>query len=152
MKQQPTNSRDAPRHDPSRFRGIVEPFVRLPRVSVCIGCFNQSQFIEKAIRSVAAQTYAAFDCVVVDDLSSDESRERIQSCVTDMGDDRFRFIPRPRNGGQMATMMTGSKPRTGHWSLFWTAMTSGIRPFWNATSEPISTGRVLPQYRALTNC
>jgi GT2 family glycosyltransferase len=113
MKQQPTNSRDAPRHDPSRFRGIVEPFVRLPRVSVCIGCFNQAQFIEKAIRSVAAQTYAAFDCVVVDDLSSDESRERIQSCVTDMGDDRFRFIPRPRNGGQMATMMTGFEATDG---------------------------------------
>jgi glycosyltransferase involved in cell wall biosynthesis len=107
MNAQPTNARNSTCRDPSRFRGIVEPFVRLPRVSVCIGCFNQAQFVEKAIRSVAAQTYVAFDCVVVDDLSSDGTRDLIQSCLTNLGDERFRFISRPHNGGQMATMMTG---------------------------------------------
>jgi GT2 family glycosyltransferase len=81
--------------------------VQAPKVSVCIGCFNQAQFIDTAIRSVAAQTYTAFDCVVVDDLSTDGSRERIQACLANMGDDHFQFLPQSRNRGQMATLMTG---------------------------------------------
>jgi glycosyltransferase involved in cell wall biosynthesis len=81
--------------------------LRLPKVSVCIGCFNQAQFIETAIRSVTAQAYSEFECVVVDDLSTDSSRERIEACLAEIGDERFRFLPRQQNGGQMATLMTG---------------------------------------------
>lgn len=83
------------------------PLATLPAVSVCIGCFNQADFIETAIRSVAAQTYAALDCVIVDDSSTDDSVERIQACLAEMNDDRFRFLPCRNNGGQMATLLAG---------------------------------------------
>ena len=80
---------------------------RLPTVAVVVGSFNQAAFIESAIRSVAAQTYKDFDCVVVDDKSDDDSAERIRACLANLGDDRFRFIERETNGGQMAAMLTG---------------------------------------------
>lgn len=83
------------------------PLAMLPAVSVCIGCFNQADFIETAIRSVATQTYAAFDCVIVDDSSSDDSCKRIEACLAELSDDRFRFLPCRKNGGQMTTLMTG---------------------------------------------
>jgi len=80
---------------------------RPPLASVVIGNFNQASFIEQAIRSVAGQSFRDFDCVVVDDLSTDGSPERISACLTELGDARFRFIRRETNGGQMAAMLTG---------------------------------------------
>jgi glycosyltransferase involved in cell wall biosynthesis len=81
--------------------------VREPTVAVVIGTYNQLRFIEAAIRSVAAQTYPHFDCVVVDDCSTDGSPERVERCLASLADPRFRFIRRERNGGQMATVLAG---------------------------------------------
>ncbi|MHB9361422.1 MULTISPECIES: glycosyltransferase family 2 protein [unclassified Mesorhizobium] len=87
--------------------------IALPTVSVCVGCFNQEAFIDTAIRSVAAQTYTAFECVVVDDFSTDGSRRRIEECLSQLGDSRFRFLPRLQNGGQLTVMMTGLDATAG---------------------------------------
>jgi glycosyltransferase involved in cell wall biosynthesis len=86
---------------------LALPFAELPAVSIVIGNFNQSAFVETTIKSVAAQSYRNFDCVIVDDKSSDDSVERIVACLAALGDDRFRFIPRETNGGQMEAMLTG---------------------------------------------
>jgi len=80
---------------------------RRPLASVVVGNFNQASFIEQAIRSVAGQSFRDFECVVVDDLSTDGSPGRISACLTELGDARFRFIHRETNGGQMAAMLTG---------------------------------------------
>jgi glycosyltransferase involved in cell wall biosynthesis len=79
----------------------------LPKVSVCIGSFNQAAFVAAAIRSVAVQTYANFECLVIDDLSTDGSRASIETCLAELGDPRFRFLPREENGGQMVALMDG---------------------------------------------
>ncbi|WP_457940595.1 glycosyltransferase family 2 protein [Mesorhizobium sp. 10J20-29] len=82
-------------------------FTRSPRVAVIVGCYNQAEFVEAAIRSVASQSHVDFECVVIDDVSSDGSRERIRAVLAEMRDDRFRFLERTANGGQMTTMMQG---------------------------------------------
>jgi GT2 family glycosyltransferase len=78
-----------------------------PLASVVVGNFNQAPFVEQAIRSVAGQSFRDFECVVVDDGSTDDSPERISTCLSDLGDPRFRFIRRETNGGQMVAMLTG---------------------------------------------
>ena len=83
------------------------PFVHSPSVSVVVGCFNQAGFVDTALLSVAAQTYSNFDCVIVDDLSTDNSRETIRNTLASLNDSRFRFEPRQTNGGQMASMLAG---------------------------------------------
>lgn len=83
------------------------PFARPPSVSVVVTCFNQAGFVDAAIRSVAAQTYTSFDCVVVDDLSTDTSPKAIGDSIAALDDERFRFLQRDNNGGQMAAMLTG---------------------------------------------
>lgn len=44
-----------------------------PRVSVCIPTYNQSNFIEQAIRSAAEQTVTPLEIIVSDDCSTDET-------------------------------------------------------------------------------
>lgn len=86
---------------------------RLPRVAVVVGCYNQGEYVEAALRSVAAQRYRDFECVVLDDCSTDGSGQRIEQVLQSLGDARFRAVLRPVNGGQMATMLEGIDATSG---------------------------------------
>lgn len=80
---------------------------KLPSVSVIITSYNKENFIEKAIRSVLEQRYKNFQCIIVDDASTDATVDRIRQCLASINDDRFQLIERKDNGGQMAAMLTG---------------------------------------------
>jgi glycosyltransferase involved in cell wall biosynthesis len=105
-------------------RGVAEslampiPDVRAPRVAVVVGCYNQAAYVEAALRSVAAQSYREFECVVLDDGSTDGSRERIEQFLQSLADPRFRAIPRRVNGGQMAAMLEGLDATSGPFVAF----------------------------------
>lgn len=77
------------------------------RVSVIIGNYNYGRFIREAIESVLNQTYSNFELIVVDDGSTDNSRDVIQS----YGD---RLIPVFQdNAGQGAAFNAGLEHATG---------------------------------------
>lgn len=92
--------------------------VRRPRVAVVVGCYNQAAYLEATLRSVAAQRYEDFECVIIDDSSTDGSSERIEQVVHSLGDRRFRTIHRPVNGGQMVTMLEGLDATSSHFVAF----------------------------------
>jgi glycosyltransferase involved in cell wall biosynthesis len=65
----------------------------MPRVSITIPTFNCARFIERAIDSALAQTYADYEIVVVDDGSTDDTRQ-----VLARYGDKVRYVHQP-NGG-----------------------------------------------------
>ena len=78
-----------------------------PTVGVVIANHNNSDFIAKAIESVARQTVRNIRAVVVDDASTDRSDETIRECLAQLGDARFRYTRLESNVGQGGAIRRG---------------------------------------------
>lgn len=72
-----------------------------PRVSVVIPCYNHAHYLGDAIRSVLNQTYSDFEVIVIDDGSSDNTRQ-----VAESFGDQVRYIHQD-NAGLSAARNTG---------------------------------------------
>lgn len=70
----------------------------LPLVSIIIPAFNASATLDRALASVAAQTYPHWEAIVVDDASDDDTA----AVVLRRGDPRCRIIRRAERGGPSA--------------------------------------------------
>jgi uncharacterized protein (DUF1919 family) len=66
------------------------------KISVIITCFNQEAFIEEAIRSVLNQTYKNWECIVVNDGSTDKSQEIIEKLAAI--DKRIKYVLQENKG------------------------------------------------------
>lgn len=64
-----------------------------PLVSIIIPTYNRAHLIGETLDSVLAQTYKNWECIIVDDGSSDNSDEIIDECVKK--DARFKYYQRP---------------------------------------------------------
>ena len=72
------------------------PQVSEPTISVMMPCYNNSAYIEQAVRSVLSQQVDAdIELVVVDDASTDDSVSIIES----LGDQRIRVLRNKSNRG-----------------------------------------------------
>lgn len=65
----------------------------MPRVSVIIPTFNCARFLGDAITSALAQTYTDYEVIVVDDGSTDETRD-----VVARFDDKVRYLYQSNRG------------------------------------------------------
>jgi cellulose synthase/poly-beta-1,6-N-acetylglucosamine synthase-like glycosyltransferase len=59
---------------------------RPPLVSVVITAHNYARYLADAIQSVSAQTYTEFECIIVDDASSDNTQEVVKTSLGSMED------------------------------------------------------------------
>lgn len=76
-----------------------------PTVSIIIPTYNRSQLIARAVKSVLNQTYQNFELIIIDDGSTDNTRE----LVTSFNDERIRYIRHEENKGEAAARNTGLK-------------------------------------------
>lgn len=64
-----------------------------PLVSIIIPTYNRAHVIGETLESVLSQTYFNWECIIVDDGSSDNTRETVMSYV--VMDKRFQYHKRP---------------------------------------------------------
>lgn len=67
----------------------------MARVSVIISTYNRKDLLKKAIKSVLDQSMRDFECIVVDDCSTQD----VQSLVSSFGDKRLRYLKTEKNSG-----------------------------------------------------
>lgn len=60
---------------------MVESNTSLPKVSVICLCYNQAAFIQSSVQSVLKQTYPNIEIIIVNDASTDDSREVIKNII-----------------------------------------------------------------------
>ena len=80
---------------------------KLPKISVVVTCYNCRDYIGDAIRSVARQTLHDFECVIVDDASTDDSAAVVRQLLDELADPRFSLIQLDRNVGQTGATRRG---------------------------------------------
>jgi glycosyltransferase involved in cell wall biosynthesis len=78
-----------------------------PTVGVVIANHNNSDFVGKAIESVARQSVRNIRAVIVDDASTDRSDETIRACLSQLDDGRFRYLKLESNVGQGGAIRRG---------------------------------------------
>lgn len=92
-----------------------------PSVTIVIPCYNYESFVGEAIASVKNQkgregrATGNWECIVVDDGSTDDSLPAIQSAVGN--DDRFRIFTQP-NSGVAAARNRGAVEARGEFLVF----------------------------------
>ena len=86
-----------------------------PKVSVIVPCYNLATYLPDALNSVISQQYSNWECIVVDDGSTDESFEVAQSFAS--SDSRFRAISINNHGVAYARNLAASVSR-GEYLLF----------------------------------
>lgn len=85
-----------------------------PTVSVILPTYNRAHLIDRAIRSVLNQTYQDFELIVVDDCSTDNTKEVVKS----FKDERITYIKHEKNKGAAAARNTGIKAAKGEYIAF----------------------------------
>jgi len=83
--------------------------IKMPSVSVVIPTYNRSKLLLKAIESVLRQTYADYELIVIDDGSTDDTRERLLPYM-----ERIRYFYQD-NQGASAAQNAGIRVAKGEW-------------------------------------
>ncbi len=84
--------------------------------SIIIPCFNAQESIEKTLLCVLHQTYKEYELIIVDDGSSDKTREIIEQLLQDKNV-RYTYIYQD-NSGPSAARNKGIEKATGKYIAF----------------------------------
>lgn len=86
-----------------------------PEVTVIIPCFNYGHLLAETLTSVAAQTLTNWECIIVDDGSTDNTKEVALAFVDNH--QRFKYIFQ-QNSGLSAARNTGIRAASGEFLQF----------------------------------
>ncbi len=83
-------------------------------ISIIVPCYNQAQYLDESLESVLAQTFQDWECIIVNDGSTDNTKEISENWLKK--DHRFKYIFQ-ENAGLSATRNKGIENAIGEFIL-----------------------------------
>ncbi len=80
-------------------------------ISLVMAAYNAEPYIEEAVSGIIQQTYKNWECIVVNDGSTDRTGEILNG----IPDTRFKIIHLPNNRGAALALNTGIASARGEW-------------------------------------
>jgi glycosyltransferase involved in cell wall biosynthesis len=84
-----------------------------PLCTIIVTHHNYSELVGDSLLSILDQTYDNWECIVVDDNSSDLERARLIEIIERLPDHRIRLIENSRSQGQVETFFAGLAQASG---------------------------------------
>ncbi len=109
-------------------------------LSVVVPCFNERASVEQVLDRVLASPFTA-QVLVVDDGSTDGTRELLAKMEADRGDPRLRVLLQPRNQGKGAALRRGFAEATAEYVIVQDADLEYDPADYAVLLEPLLDGR-----------
>ena len=84
-------------------------------VSIIMPSYNTGRFLTETIESVLAQSYSAWELIIVDDCSTDNTDDIVNQYLTD---ERIRYIKNDTNSGAAVSRNRALREAKGKWIAF----------------------------------
>lgn len=81
-----------------------------PEISIIVPCYNYGNYLSETLESVVGQTFTRWECIVVDDGSTDNTKDVV--CSYTNRDNRFVYVYQ-ENKGLSSARNSGIKAATG---------------------------------------
>lgn len=88
----------------------------MPQITIIIPTYNRANIIPRTLASVAAQSFLDWECIIVDDFSTDNTKEIVEQLCKK--DSRFMFLINEEKKGAQGARNTGLKHARYDWVQF----------------------------------
>jgi glycosyltransferase involved in cell wall biosynthesis len=85
-------------------------------ISIVIPLYNKELYLEQVLGCIEGQTYTNWECIIVDDGSTDQSSQLVKDFISSRGD-KWRYV-RQENKGQAAARNVGIELSQGRYIAF----------------------------------
>ena len=87
-------------------------------VSIIMPSYNTGKYIAEAIESVCCQTYKNWELLIVDDYSTDETMDILNSYIKNYGENKIRIFVNKTNLGAACSRNLAIREAKGRWVAF----------------------------------
>lgn len=86
------------------------------KVSIVVASFNSEKYVERTLKSIKDQTYKNWECIIIDDFSTDKSPQIIENFIK--SEKRFSLFINTKNIGAGLTRNIGISKANGQFLTF----------------------------------
>lgn len=108
-----------------------------PAVSIVLPTYNRGDMLVNTLPKILNQTYENFELLIVDDGSTDNTKEVLKL----FADDRIKYIELEQNGGQSKARNIGIQNASYNYIAF-----ADSDDFWNETKLEVQMDRLLREF------
>jgi glycosyltransferase involved in cell wall biosynthesis len=88
----------------------------MAEITIAVPVYNGQEFIRRCLECLQSQTFRDFEVLVLDNASTDRTRDIIEEFVA--ADSRFRLVVQPHNKGALANFIDGFDAATTRYFLW----------------------------------